>query len=199
MYVAFQYFWCLWILLSAFVQVLLHCESSILKYTAAVHINDTKYVVNEIFLHVATKWICVCVCVGACVHACVCVWQREREREGKRDLTLHLSRADRYFFELVRFDFVMDEDLHVWLMEANLSPNLSSDHFPENRFMYEQVILVLNFHIHTYLYSNQGKYSISCRFWCCKYGIRTLSLSPFPPSLPSSSSSSSLSLSLSFS
>ena len=48
---------------------------------------------------------------------------------------------NRYFFELVRFDFVIDEDLNVWLMEANLSPNLSSDHFPANRFMYEQVSL----------------------------------------------------------
>ncbi|CAN7986366.1 unnamed protein product, partial [Ixodes hexagonus] len=28
------------------------------------------------------------------------------------------------FFELVRFDFVVDEDLNVFLMEANMSPNL---------------------------------------------------------------------------
>ena len=27
-----------------FIQVLVHCEQSILKFTAAVHINDTKYV-----------------------------------------------------------------------------------------------------------------------------------------------------------
>ena len=44
------------------------------------------------------------------------------------------------FFEMVRFDFVVDEDLNVYLMEANMSPNLSSAHFPPNRLLYEQVI-----------------------------------------------------------
>lgn len=44
------------------------------------------------------------------------------------------------FFEMVRFDFVLDEDLNVYLMEANMSPNLSSAHFPANRLLYEQVI-----------------------------------------------------------
>jgi len=44
------------------------------------------------------------------------------------------------FFEMVRFDFVLDEDLNVYLMEANMSPNLSSAHFPANRLLYEQVV-----------------------------------------------------------
>lgn len=44
------------------------------------------------------------------------------------------------FFELVRFDFVVDEDLNVHLMEANMSPNLSSAHFSRNRILYEQVV-----------------------------------------------------------
>jgi len=44
------------------------------------------------------------------------------------------------FFEMVRFDFVIDSDLSVYLMEANMSPNLSSAHFPPNRLLYEQVI-----------------------------------------------------------
>jgi len=44
------------------------------------------------------------------------------------------------FFEMVRFDFVLDEDLKVYLMEANMSPNLSSAHFPQNRLLYEQVV-----------------------------------------------------------
>lgn len=44
------------------------------------------------------------------------------------------------FFELSRFDFVVDEDLNVFLMEANMSPNLSSGHFPPNKLLYEQVI-----------------------------------------------------------
>uniref|UniRef100_A0A915JDU3 Uncharacterized protein n=1 Tax=Romanomermis culicivorax TaxID=13658 RepID=A0A915JDU3_ROMCU len=43
-------------------------------------------------------------------------------------------------FELSRFDFVVDENLNVFLMEANMSPNLSSAHFLGNRIMYEQVI-----------------------------------------------------------
>ena len=29
-----------------YIQVLLHCEPSVLKYTAAIHVNDTKYVDN---------------------------------------------------------------------------------------------------------------------------------------------------------
>jgi len=44
------------------------------------------------------------------------------------------------FFEMVRFDFVIDEDLKVYLMEANMSPNLSSAHFPANALLYEQVV-----------------------------------------------------------
>ncbi|XP_069689786.1 probable tubulin polyglutamylase ttll-15 isoform X1 [Periplaneta americana] len=49
-------------------------------------------------------------------------------------------RSKRNFFELVRFDFVVDEDLNVYIMEANMSPNLSSQHFPPNRILYEQVL-----------------------------------------------------------
>ncbi|KAK8735160.1 hypothetical protein OTU49_005532 [Cherax quadricarinatus] len=44
------------------------------------------------------------------------------------------------FFEMMRFDFVVDDQLKVHLMEANMSPNLSSAHFKENRLLYEQVI-----------------------------------------------------------
>jgi tubulin monoglycylase TTLL15 len=51
------------------------------------------------------------------------------------------SYADsRNFFEFIRFDFIIDEALNIWLMEVNLSPNLSSSHTTDNRFMYEQVI-----------------------------------------------------------
>ena len=46
----------------------------------------------------------------------------------------------RNFFEMVRFDFVLDSDLKVYLMEANMSPNLSSKHFSQNRLLYEQVV-----------------------------------------------------------
>ena len=56
-----------------------------------------------------------------------------------------IKEASRYpsfrnFFELMRFDFVLDKNLHVFLMEANLSPNLSSGHFPRNKLLFEQVI-----------------------------------------------------------
>lgn len=47
------------------------------------------------------------------------------------------------FFEMMRFDFVVDENLNVYLMEANMSPNLSSAHFPPNRLLFEQVIFNL--------------------------------------------------------
>ena len=41
---------------------------------------------------------------------------------------------------MVRFDFVLDSQLKVYLMEANMSPNLSSKHFSQNRLLYEQVV-----------------------------------------------------------
>lgn len=44
------------------------------------------------------------------------------------------------FFELVRFDFIVDEFLNPYLMEANMSPNLSSAKHPPNRNLYEQVL-----------------------------------------------------------
>ncbi|KAK4326664.1 hypothetical protein Pmani_002823 [Petrolisthes manimaculis] len=44
------------------------------------------------------------------------------------------------FFEMMRFDFVIDDQLKVHLMEANMSPNLSSAHFKQNRLLYEQVV-----------------------------------------------------------
>eukprot|EP00111_Clytia_hemisphaerica_P021398 TCONS_00062977-protein len=44
------------------------------------------------------------------------------------------------FFELVRVDFVVDEKGKVWLMEVNMSPNLSPDAHPVNRMMYTKVV-----------------------------------------------------------
>jgi len=58
----------------------------------------------------------------------------------------HFTRATSHyphkeaFFEMVRFDFVIDDKLNVYLMEANMSPNLSSAHFPANALLYEQVV-----------------------------------------------------------
>lgn len=49
------------------------------------------------------------------------------------------------FFEMMRFDLIVDANLRVYLMEANMSPNLSSAHFKQNSLLYEQVIFnVLN-------------------------------------------------------
>lgn len=45
--------------------------------------------------------------------------------------------------QMVRFDFVLDSNLGLYLMEANMSPNLSSKHFAMNRMLYEQVIYTL--------------------------------------------------------
>jgi len=44
------------------------------------------------------------------------------------------------YFEMVRFDFVLDENLNVYLMEVNMSPNLSSVHFPRNAKLYLKVV-----------------------------------------------------------
>lgn len=45
------------------------------------------------------------------------------------------------FFELVRFDFMIDEDLKIHLMEVNMSPNLtpSAEKFKLHASSYEQV------------------------------------------------------------
>ena len=50
----------------------------------------------------------------------------------------------RAFFEMVRFDFVVGSNLQIYLMEANMSPNLSSKHFALNRRLYEQVKSLTN-------------------------------------------------------
>jgi D-alanine-D-alanine ligase-like ATP-grasp enzyme len=46
------------------------------------------------------------------------------------------------FFELVRFDFNLDEHLNPFVMEVNMSPNLTPAHerFADNAMFYEQVI-----------------------------------------------------------
>ncbi|KAM7360083.1 tubulin tyrosine ligase-like 15 [Cochliomyia hominivorax] len=44
------------------------------------------------------------------------------------------------FFDLMRFDLIIDENLKVHLMEANMSPNLSSAHFKHNSLLYEQIL-----------------------------------------------------------
>lgn len=52
-------------------------------------------------------------------------------------------RSTRNFFEMVRFDFILDADMKVWLMEVNMSPNLSSAAHSDNKLLYEQVVFNL--------------------------------------------------------
>lgn len=46
------------------------------------------------------------------------------------------------FFELFRFDFIMDENMNLYLMEVNMSPNLTPmyERFEENAITHEQVL-----------------------------------------------------------
>ncbi|CAB3397377.1 unnamed protein product [Caenorhabditis bovis] len=66
------------------------------------------------------------------------VFQRQQSK-----MLIALSQTDlrSRYFELSRFDFVVDEDLNVFLMEANMSPNLSSGHFKQNQILYENALL----------------------------------------------------------
>lgn len=50
------------------------------------------------------------------------------------------SYKTRNFFDLMRFDMIIDDQLRVYLMEANMSPNLSSAHFKPNSLLYEQIL-----------------------------------------------------------
>lgn len=52
-------------------------------------------------------------------------------------------KSKRNFFEMIRFDLVIDDKLNAYLMEANMSPNLSSAHFKMNTLLYEQVLYSL--------------------------------------------------------
>ncbi|KAL1129613.1 hypothetical protein AAG570_012558, partial [Ranatra chinensis] len=51
--------------------------------------------------------------------------------------------SKKHFFEMIRFDFIVDNNLNVYVMEANMSPNLSSAHFPPNSSLYMEVLLNL--------------------------------------------------------
>ena len=62
---------------------------------------------------------------------------RAKEKEFARAIENYPHK--RLFFEMVRFDFVLNSKLQLYLMEANMSPNLSSKHFAMNRLLYEQV------------------------------------------------------------
>lgn len=56
------------------------------------------------------------------------------------ETTRKFGNSHHNYFEMVRFDFVIDDDGQVFIMEANMSPNLSSAHFPPNQELYRQVL-----------------------------------------------------------
>lgn len=62
------------------------------------------------------------------------------ENEAKLNEIANKFKSKENFFEMMRFDFVVDDNLNIYLMEANMSPNLSSSHFPLNRHLFEQII-----------------------------------------------------------
>jgi tubulin monoglycylase TTLL15 len=53
-----------------------------------------------------------------------------------RNLSTH------HFFETVRFDMILDQQLNPYIMEVNMSPNLTpaKDKYEENGKIYEQMI-----------------------------------------------------------
>ncbi|VVC37553.1 Tubulin-tyrosine ligase/Tubulin polyglutamylase [Cinara cedri] len=65
------------------------------------------------------------------------------EKEWKIINLMKNYKSKTNFFEMARFDFVVDDNLNVYIMEVNMSPNLSSAHYPQNRLIYEQVLFNL--------------------------------------------------------
>jgi hypothetical protein len=56
-----------------------------------------------------------------------------------RQEALHYPHASRSFFGLYRFDFILDQNLHPWLIEANQSPNLSSESTADLQNMFQRI------------------------------------------------------------
>jgi tubulin monoglycylase TTLL15 len=52
------------------------------------------------------------------------------------------DKSTRHFFELVRFDFIIDSDFKVYLMEINMSPNITpeSEKFEKNAIIREKMV-----------------------------------------------------------
>lgn len=44
------------------------------------------------------------------------------------------------YAEMFRFDFIIDDNFKVFFIEANMSPNLSSNLHPENQYLFKQLI-----------------------------------------------------------
>ena len=41
---------------------------------------------------------------------------------------------------MVRFDFIIDSKMKIYLLEVNMSPNLSTGHFAQNKLLYEETL-----------------------------------------------------------
>jgi len=68
------------------------------------------------------------------------------ENQSRLIDSLYGYNSQHNFFEMVRFDFILahvENQLHAFLMEVNMSPNLSSQHYPPNKRLYEQVLFNL--------------------------------------------------------
>ena len=64
-----------------------------------------------------------------------------RDKEQKFiDLAEKQSISVEHLFEMVRFDFVLDSKLNVYLMEVNMSPNLSTYKNPKNKLLYQHTV-----------------------------------------------------------
>lgn len=53
-----------------------------------------------------------------------------------------MKQSTHHFFELVRFDFIIDSDFNVYLMEINMSPNITpeSQKFEKNAILREKMV-----------------------------------------------------------
>lgn len=100
--------------------------------------NDMKFTHRESFFHyLRQKNDSVTKLVDQIQEAIISVY-KSKEHSLIKSLSSYNSGSN--FFEMVRFDFVVDGNLNIYLMEVNMSPNLSTAHFSENRLLYEQVL-----------------------------------------------------------